>query len=68
MVEGERIVAMVVMGYADGLLCLFFGCGEVFFCGWCVFIVGVVSMDLIVVDVMGIEGACVGDEVVFFGS
>jgi alanine racemase len=55
------------MGYADGLARSLSGRGEVLIRGRRAPIAGVVSMDLTAVDVTDVDGARVGDEVVFLG-
>lgn len=65
--KGTRRIATVAMGYADGLARSLSGRGEVLIRGRRAPIAGVVSMDLTSVDVTEVEGARVGDEVVFLG-
>jgi alanine racemase len=60
-------VAVVPAGYADGLDCRLAGRGSVLIRGRRVPIVGAVSMDMMTVDVTGLEVAP-GDEVVIIGS
>lgn len=64
---GERRIATVAMGYADGLPRSLSGRGSVLVRGRRAPIAGVVSMDLTAIDVSAIDGAQVGDEVVFLG-
>ncbi|MBK7578617.1 MAG: alanine racemase [Myxococcales bacterium] len=61
-------VATVPMGYADGLSRGLSNKGHVLVRGKRAPIVGVVSMDMIMVDVTDIDGARLGDEVVLLGS
>jgi alanine racemase len=61
-------IATVPIGYADGLSRAASNNGEVLVRGKRAPIVGAVSMDLTTVDVTGIEGAHVGDEVVLLGK
>ncbi len=65
--RGERRIATVAMGYADGLSRSLSGRGGVLIRGRRAPIAGVVSMDLTAIDVTDIDGARVGDEVVFLG-
>lgn len=65
--RGDCRIATVAMGYADGLPRSLSSRGSVLVRGRRAPIAGVVSMDLTAVDVTGIEGAGVGDEVVFLG-
>jgi alanine racemase len=65
--RGARLIATVAMGYADGLARSLSGRGEVLIRGRRAPIAGVVSMDLTAVDVTDVDGARVGDEVVFLG-
>ena len=61
-------VAIVPAGYADGLDRRLEGRGAALVRGRRAPIVGSVSMDMLTVDVTGIDGVSTGDEVVFLGS
>jgi alanine racemase len=61
-------VATIAMGYADGLSRALSNCGEVLVAGRRAPIVGVVSMDMTMIDVTDIPSAKVGDECVVLGS
>ncbi len=60
-------LAVVPAGYADGLDRRLEGRGAVLIRGRRAPIVGAVSMDMLTVDVTGIDGVSTGDEVVFLG-
>lgn len=65
---GPRRVAMLPIGYADGLpRTLSNGVGRVLVCGQYAPIVGRVCMDQTTIDVTGLPAAC-GDEVVLIGT
>lgn len=66
--EGERRIATIPMGYADGLSRGLSNRGHVVVRGRRAPIVGIVSMDLTTVDVTDIQGAALGDEVVLLGT
>ncbi len=61
-------VAVVPAGYADGLDRRLEGRGVVLVRGRRAPIVGAVSMDMLTIDVSGIDGVSTGDEVVFLGA
>lgn len=61
-------VATIPMGYADGYLRYFSNKGEVLIHGKRAPIVGVVCMDVFMVDVRNIPEAKIGDEVVLLGK
>jgi alanine racemase len=61
-------LAVVPAGYADGLDRRLEGRGAVLVRGRRAPIVGAVSMDMLTVDVTGIDGVSTGDEVVLLGS
>ncbi|MDP1570693.1 MAG: alanine racemase [Vicinamibacterales bacterium] len=61
-------MAVVPAGYADGLDRRLEGRGSVLVRGVRAPIVGAVSMDMLTIDVTGIDGVSPGDEVVFLGS
>ncbi len=67
--ERKSLIATLPIGYGDGLdRGLFREGGEVLIGGRRAAIVGVVCMDLTMVDVTGVEGVNVGSEVVLIGS
>lgn len=66
--ERESRIATLAIGYEDGLRRDLSNRGKVLVRGELAPIVGRVSMDLTLVDVTGIAGAAVGDEVVVIGS
>jgi alanine racemase len=61
-------IATVPVGYGDGLLRALSNRGEMLVHGARVPIVGNVSMDLTTLDVTGVPGVAVGDEVVILGT
>ena len=63
-----RSIAVVPAGYADGLDTRLGGRGSVLIRGHRVPIVGAVSMDMITVDVTGLDDVAPGDEVVILGT
>ena len=63
-----QTLAVVPAGYADGLDRRLEGRGAVLVRGRRAPIVGAVSMDMLTVDVTGIDGVSTGDEVVLLGS
>ena len=63
----ESRIATIAIGYADGYNRLLSNRGEVLIRGRRASVVGRVSMDLVTVDVTGIDGVVVGDEVVLLG-
>jgi alanine racemase len=65
--DGPRSIAVVPAGYADGLDTRLCGRGHVLIRGKRAPIVGAVSMDMITVDVTGVDGVEPGDEVVLLG-
>jgi len=67
-VAGERtLIASVPVGYADGYGRAFTNKGEVSVRGQRCRVTGTVCMDWIMVDVTGVEGVAVGDEVTLLG-
>jgi alanine racemase len=66
-VRGERRIATIAIGYADGLSRGLSNKGEVLVRGRRAPIAGIVSMDLTAVDVTDVPGARVGDEAVVLG-
>ncbi len=65
---GERRIATVPIGYADGLSRALSNRGHMLLRGQRVPIVGIVSMDLTTIDVTEVPGAALGDEVVVLGA
>ena len=65
--DAPRTIAVVPAGYADGLDLRLAGRGQVLIRGRRVPIVGAVSMDMITVDVTGVDAVQPGDEVVLVG-
>ena len=65
--QEPRSIAVVPAGYADGLDVRLEGRGHVLIRGRRVPIVGAVSMDMMTVDVTGLEDVQPGDEVVIIG-
>lgn len=61
-------IATFPMGYADGLVRGLSNRGQALVCGVRAPIVGMVSMDMTMLDVTDVPGASVGDEVVLLGS
>ncbi|MDR1591058.1 MAG: alanine racemase [Puniceicoccales bacterium] len=60
-------IAVLSLGYADGIPIALSNCGEVLIRGQRCKIIGRVSMDQVTVDVTALEDVAVGDEAVFFG-
>jgi alanine racemase len=61
-------IAVLPVGYADGLNRQLSSCGRVIVRGEYAAIVGNVSMDLTIIDVTGVSGADIGDEVLLLGA
>jgi alanine racemase len=61
-------LALAPVGYADGLNRLLSNCGAMLVRGQRAPVVGRVSMDQTLLDVTGIAGAAIGDEVVILGE
>jgi len=61
-------VAVLPVGYADGYNCQLSNRGRVILREHYAPIVGRISMDLTLVDVTGIPGVAVGDEVILLGA
>lgn len=55
-VELGEIIVIILIGYVDGYLCVFFNCGFIFYCGRWVLVVGRVMMDMIMVSLGESEG------------
>jgi alanine racemase len=66
--DRDTQIALLPVGYADGLNRLLSNRGEVLLRGQRAPIAGRVSMDQTTVDVTGIPGAAIGDEVVLLGG
>jgi alanine racemase len=66
--DTPRSIAVVPAGYADGLDTRLGGRGAVLIRGHRVPVVGAVSMDMITVDVTGLDDVSPGDEVVILGA
>lgn len=64
----KRRIATVCIGYADGYSRAFSNNGFVLVDGKRAPVVGRVCMDQIMIDITGIENACVGDQVVIMGE
>jgi alanine racemase len=64
----ESLIATLPIGYADGYSRFLSNKGEVLIRGTKVPIVGVVCMDMVMVDVTEIQGVTLGDDVVLMGS
>lgn len=64
----DKLIATVGVGYADGYPRALSNKGRVLVGGEYAPIVGRVCMDQIMIDVSGIDGVNIGDEVVLFGS
>jgi len=65
--DAPMTIAVVPAGYADGLDLRLAGRGRVLIRGRRAPIVGAVSMDMITVDVTGVDAVQPGDEVVLIG-
>lgn len=65
--EGPTRIATLPVGYGDGLMRTVSNRGHVLVRGRRCPVVGTVSMDLTTVDVSGVPGVAVGDEVVLLG-
>ena len=66
--QERRAIATIPVGYDDGYSRLLSNNGEVLIHGRRVPVVGRVCMNLTMVDVTGVEGIAVGDEVVLLGA
>jgi len=65
--DRETLVATIPIGYGDGYSRSLSGSGQVLVGGRRAPVIGKVCMDLSMVDVTGVEGVKVGDEVVLLG-
>ncbi len=61
-------IAVMAAGYAEGVVRGLTNCGRVILRGWCAPLVGIISMDLAMVDVTGIPEARLGDVATIFGA
>ncbi|MDR2812761.1 MAG: alanine racemase [Puniceicoccales bacterium] len=66
--ERDTKIAIVSLGYADGIPITLSNCGEVLIRGQRCKILGRVSMDQVTVDVTDLEEVAVPDEAIFFGK
>lgn len=66
--EGDREIATLPLGYADGIPRLLSNKGKVIIRGNYADIVGNVCMDQLMIDITGIPDVKIGDEVVLMGS
>ncbi len=66
--QKESLIATLPIGYADGYSRSFSNKGEVLIRGRKAPIVGVVCMDMVMVDVTEVPGVSLGDDVVLMGS
>jgi alanine racemase len=66
--SARTLIASVPVGYADGYCRALTNKGEVLVRGQRARVTGTVCMDWIMLDVTGIEGVAVGDEVTLIGS
>ena len=60
-------VATVPLGYGDGYMRALSPKADVLIGGQRCRVLGNITMDILMVDITGVEGACVGDEVVVIG-
>ena len=65
--QRETLIAVVPIGYADGYSRVLSNCGEVLIKGKRAPVIGIVCMDLTMVDATDIPGVKAGDEVVLIG-
>jgi alanine racemase len=66
--ERDSLVAVVPMGYGDGLFRLLSNCQEMLIRGQRAKQIGRVCMDMCMLDITDLEGVCIGDEVTVFGE
>ncbi|WP_139903870.1 alanine racemase [Clostridium thermarum] len=66
--ERESVIATLPIGYADGYTRLLFNKGKVIVNGSFAPIVGRICMDMCMIDVTGIDGLKIGDEVIIMGE
>ncbi|MFQ5585859.1 MAG: alanine racemase [Thermodesulfobacteriota bacterium] len=65
--DRETLIATIPIGYGDGYPRCLSGSGEILVRGRRAGVIGMVCMDLTMIDVTHIEGVSVGDEVMVFG-
>lgn len=66
--EIESVIATLPVGYADGYTRLLFEKGKVILRGSFAPVIGSICMDQCMIDVTGIDGVKVGDEVILIGE
>jgi alanine racemase len=66
--QRETLIAVVPIGYADGYSRVLSNCGEILIKGKRAPVIGIVCMDLTMVDATDIPGVKAGDEVVLIGK
>jgi len=66
--EKESVIATLPIGYADGYTRLLFGKAKVILKGKFAPVIGKICMDQIMVDITGIDGVKIGDEVILIGE
>jgi alanine racemase len=66
--DKESIIATLPIGYADGYTRLLFNKGKVIVKGCFAPIVGRICMDMCMIDITGIDGLKLGDEVIIMGE
>ena len=66
--RGEELIAVLPVGYADGITRALSGKMSVLIHGQRCPVVGIICMDLMMVNVTGIEGVQIGDEAVIIGK
>jgi len=64
----ESVIATLPIGYADGFTRLLFGKAKVIVNGNFAPVVGRICMDQCMIDITGIEGVKIGDEVILIGE
>ena len=68
-IEKDSMIATVSIGYADGFSRrLGNGAGKVWIKGQLAAVVGIVCMDMVMIDITDIDGIKQGDEVIIFGK
>ncbi|MGA1839637.1 MAG: alanine racemase [bacterium] len=66
--QSDKTIAVIPIGYSDGLARCMSGRIHVLIRGVKVPVVGTICMDMALIDITGLEGIRVGDEVVLIGS
>lgn len=66
--RGDEVIATIPIGYADGYSRMLSGRAQALVRGVRVPVVGRICMDQCMLDVTGVPGAAVGDEVILFGG